>query len=146
MMFGRNARAGVFHADFYAVRAWQAKPPALLQRRHGGDAALPEMGRRPQHHCAAARTVLQGIVEQIRGNLLNFLIVETECRYGRVNLRFEAHSFALKGLKPPLGKLIQAIAQIVLAQLQDKLAARSEEHTSELQSQSNLVCRLLLEK
>src|SRR2546430_11411038 len=30
--------------------------------------------------------------------------------------------------------------------LADLLAARSEEHTSELQSQSNLVCRLLLEK
>src|SRR2546430_10015780 len=28
----------------------------------------------------------------------------------------------------------------------DLLLARSEEHTSELQSQSNLVCRLLLEK
>src|SRR2546430_12307989 len=28
----------------------------------------------------------------------------------------------------------------------DGLARRSEEHTSELQSQSNLVCRLLLEK
>src|SRR5256886_9266450 len=28
----------------------------------------------------------------------------------------------------------------------DRLLARSEEHTSELQSQSNLVCRLLLEK
>src|SRR5688572_31957282 len=28
----------------------------------------------------------------------------------------------------------------------DELLARSEEHTSELQSQSNLVCRLLLEK
>src|SRR5688572_4287907 len=28
----------------------------------------------------------------------------------------------------------------------DSLAERSEEHTSELQSQSNLVCRLLLEK
>src|SRR2546427_11427975 len=27
-----------------------------------------------------------------------------------------------------------------------RAAARSEEHTSELQSQSNLVCRLLLEK
>src|SRR5688572_32654814 len=27
-----------------------------------------------------------------------------------------------------------------------RLAGRSEEHTSELQSQSNLVCRLLLEK
>src|SRR2546430_7746291 len=28
----------------------------------------------------------------------------------------------------------------------DALSGRSEEHTSELQSQSNLVCRLLLEK
>src|SRR2546430_11426617 len=28
----------------------------------------------------------------------------------------------------------------------DRAAVRSEEHTSELQSQSNLVCRLLLEK
>src|SRR2546430_9429818 len=28
----------------------------------------------------------------------------------------------------------------------DRATARSEEHTSELQSQSNLVCRLLLEK
>src|SRR2546427_7589063 len=28
----------------------------------------------------------------------------------------------------------------------DRLHCRSEEHTSELQSQSNLVCRLLLEK
>src|SRR2546427_7578083 len=30
--------------------------------------------------------------------------------------------------------------------LQPRAAGRSEEHTSELQSQSNLVCRLLLEK
>src|SRR2546430_7079308 len=30
--------------------------------------------------------------------------------------------------------------------LNDVTATRSEEHTSELQSQSNLVCRLLLEK
>src|SRR2546430_17710548 len=30
--------------------------------------------------------------------------------------------------------------------MRDRLEPRSEEHTSELQSQSNLVCRLLLEK
>src|SRR2546427_2399090 len=30
--------------------------------------------------------------------------------------------------------------------VEDALAERSEEHTSELQSQSNIVCRLLLEK
>src|SRR5256886_3531694 len=34
----------------------------------------------------------------------------------------------------------------VLALLDAQLEVRSEEHTSELQSQSNLVCRLLLEK
>src|SRR5688572_33477597 len=33
-----------------------------------------------------------------------------------------------------------------LPQRRVSLVARSEEHTSELQSQSNLVCRLLLEK
>src|SRR2546430_3024146 len=33
-----------------------------------------------------------------------------------------------------------------LVELQNKYKDRSEEHTSELQSQSNLVCRLLLEK
>src|SRR2546427_1313487 len=33
-----------------------------------------------------------------------------------------------------------------LAFREDALDGRSEEHTSELQSQSNLVCRLLLEK
>src|SRR2546427_6226210 len=33
-----------------------------------------------------------------------------------------------------------------IAALQKLLSIRSEEHTSELQSQSNLVCRLLLEK
>src|SRR2546430_9550338 len=32
------------------------------------------------------------------------------------------------------------------AEIRDAYYARSEEHTSELQSQSNLVCRLLLEK
>src|SRR2546430_13128646 len=32
------------------------------------------------------------------------------------------------------------------ASLREKSSRRSEEHTSELQSQSNLVCRLLLEK
>src|SRR5205085_4704366 len=33
-----------------------------------------------------------------------------------------------------------------VAHLRSEIGCRSEEHTSELQSQSNLVCRLLLEK
>src|SRR5256886_8789543 len=34
----------------------------------------------------------------------------------------------------------------IAAEIRRSMAKRSEEHTSELQSQSNLVCRLLLEK
>src|SRR2546430_9820053 len=36
--------------------------------------------------------------------------------------------------------------RVVLIGIAQEKASRSEEHTSELQSQSNLVCRLLLEK
>src|SRR2546427_8954466 len=35
---------------------------------------------------------------------------------------------------------------VIVTILNDTACSRSEEHTSELQSQSNLVCRLLLEK
>src|SRR2546430_12529979 len=43
------------------------------------------------------------------------------------------------------GQAVQAQVAIPEAEVRTK-ADRSEEHTSELQSQSNLVCRLLLEK
>src|SRR2546430_12967217 len=43
-------------------------------------------------------------------------------------------------LDRPLGAVLLAFGGLLVA------GARSEEHTSELQSQSNLVCRLLLEK
>src|SRR5205085_11387124 len=44
-------------------------------------------------------------------------------------------------------KYLQAIEETnKLLQLEPQELVRSEEHTSELQSQSNLVCRLLLEK
>src|SRR2546430_12592910 len=35
---------------------------------------------------------------------------------------------------------------VIYASFKSAISTRSEEHTSELQSQSNLVCRLLLEK
>src|SRR5256886_6069131 len=39
-----------------------------------------------------------------------------------------------------------AIEHLICEMVEERMKARSEEHTSELQSQSNLVCRLLLEK
>src|SRR2546430_12361583 len=53
---------------------------------------------------------------------------------------------ALAAGSPPAGGA--AIGQVIAATLGATVATfalRSEEHTSELQSQSNLVCRLLLE-
>src|SRR2546430_12826007 len=48
--------------------------------------------------------------------------------------------------RQPPGLIIREPQGRVGPLAQDLLGRRSEEHTSELQSQSNLVCRLLLEK
>src|SRR2546430_3752718 len=49
------------------------------------------------------------------------------------------------GLRPPLQPILDTTRACVCIAARTTLH-RSEEHTSELQSQSNLVCRLLLEK
>src|SRR2546427_9232847 len=46
-------------------------------------------------------------------------------------------------LLAPEARQAENVRKVLLAMVND---VRSEEHTSELQSQSNLVCRLLLEK
>src|SRR2546430_7219846 len=54
-----------------------------------------------------------------------------------------------RSLQPHRHRRPVDLGQNVLRKIADhveELHARSEEHTSELQSQSNLVCRLLLEK
>src|SRR2546427_6996715 len=52
------------------------------------------------------------------------------------------------GLSAPMVDRLRLTPKVLetCAQGWEQLASRSEEHTSELQSQSNLVCRLLLEK
>src|SRR5438105_9031113 len=44
------------------------------------------------------------------------------------------------------GRIARAIADMALARSERSTQRRSEEHTSELQSRVDLVCRLLLEK
>src|SRR5688572_24677942 len=48
--------------------------------------------------------------------------------------------------QPGMAAVLIASADGTIIDFQHLWVARSEEHTSELQSQSNLVCRLLLEK
>src|SRR2546430_11762797 len=54
-------------------------------------------------------------------------------------------SARVKSLTPPLPSVLPRTATTCSAR-KAPASSRSEEHTSELQSQSNLVCRLLLEK
>src|SRR5689334_24498723 len=56
--------------------------------------------------------------------------------------------FALIGIQLGLldASLFQALPQRIWAVMSNDTLLRSEEHTSELQSQFHLVCRLLLEK
>src|SRR5256886_6526202 len=61
--------------------------------------------------------------------------------------RLVASGATAYGINTGFGKLASVrISTEQVRQLQVNLVRRSEEHTSELQSQSNLVCRLLLEK
>src|SRR2546430_11166384 len=67
--------------------------------------------------------------------------------------RFQSAQFGLRRYQLPLQRCSRLDHRLTLrwnidgSVLARKLAKfRSEEHTSELQSQSNLVCRLLLEK
>src|SRR5256885_5620220 len=71
---------------------------------------------------------------------------------GRVALDLQEHTVSIGRAEPVrLTKLELRLLQMLLANAghtvsSDRLLVRSEEHTSELQSPCNLVCRLLLEK
>src|SRR2546430_6358432 len=61
---------------------------------------------------------------------------------------FRSERFASLGVQP-VGDTPEQFGAVIredLARWSRVIKSRSEEHTSELQSQSNLVCRLLLEK
>src|SRR3989475_6447123 len=84
-----------------------------------------------------------------------FLAVAEERSFTRAATRLgvstSALSHAIKGLEERFGVhlLARTTRSVAPTEAGAQLIARlrrSEEHTSELQSQSNLVCRLLLEK
>src|SRR5260370_31514044 len=69
-------------------------------------------------------------------------------RSGIVHIQFQAGAYDLLGdvcLMPALLRRLRPKARSVTT-FHDVRVPRSEEHTSELQSHLNLVCRLLLEK
>src|SRR2546430_13386548 len=79
-----------------------------------------------------------------RSTLFPYTTLFRSALAGRL-LEFHAAGFPIAR---EAGRLQQCAAHSVPLRCRDcfRAPARSEEHTSELQSQSNIVCRLLLEK
>src|SRR2546427_3646724 len=71
--------------------------------------------------------------------LLEFSVVYTDRALNHMSKRFA-------GVMQDILTTLQEVYHAHTAVLVPGSGTRSEEHTSELQSQSNLVCRLLLEK
>src|SRR5688572_31258122 len=85
------------------------------------------------------RSVLTLVGDQ--ASLKEGLLALFEVATSRIDLRTH------QGEHPRVGAVdVVPFIPIEGATMKDCVALRSEEHTSELQSQSNLVCRLLLEK
>src|SRR2546427_8421024 len=106
---------------------------------------LRELGRRSLYE--RARQLVAQVLEQVEaiGRLLEqrrpaprLEAVERGAHVGEAMDRVAQRAELAWGRAPQRGAARQA--------LEIAHAVRSEEHTSELQSQSNLVCRLLLEK
>src|SRR2546427_5802587 len=76
-----------------------------------------------------------------RSTLFPYTTLFRSARQGRVE---EARNVLAKGIEVARGQGQEHARSELEAALNE--LTRSEEHTSELQSQSNLVCRLLLEK
>src|SRR5688572_32364538 len=100
------------------------------------DAVALESGLLAEQSQLADSTVL-GLLEQFYGLKGTLVRIPTE----------KDETFRLRdGEETYLVKVSPPDEDPVIVQLQTACMERSEEHTSELQSQSNLVCRLLLEK
>src|SRR2546427_9370332 len=80
------------------------------------------------------RSTLFPYTTLFRSRLFNTQRNDTRGKPGRATARCND----TRGLRPTASGLLAGAAGLH--------AVRSEEHTSELQSQSNIVCRLLLEK
>src|SRR2546430_10589950 len=129
----------LFRARLTVRTVWEAKrglPEEIAPARGGAHVDIAE----PQ--------------PPVEANSLTCAFDTKPCRYDRgsaVNAhclrpRILILDLVRDDLVPRLPELLFARVYPPVAENQYHIFVRSEEHTSELQSQSNLVCRLLLEK
>src|SRR2546430_11855307 len=101
-----------------------------------------------QMHCARQGTVTPQIQRVAEREGLPADVVRDEVARGRLIIPANVNHLARRLDPMAIGKVarVKINANIGNSAVESNIDQRSEEHTSELQSQSNLVCRLLLEK
>src|SRR5256886_11420329 len=131
------AKAGGFEVVGEASNGAQVLP---LVRRLKPDLVLLDL-RMPQMD---GLTCLAKIRKEFPEMKVAILSVSQEQDLIQTALKRGANAYIVKTVDPD--DLAAALRQTVEGTVFTTAGVRSEEHTSELQSQSNLVCRLLLEK
>src|SRR5438477_8215535 len=81
-----------------------------------------------------------------RSDLLAVLLERTDAHVGLLQELVGEETCVVRLVDPSDGKCDRRLAPRAVLAGRVRLRLRSEEHTSELQSHVNLVCRLLLEK
>src|SRR2546427_6886163 len=99
------------------------------------------VSRRPDAHAATE------LARQLGALMRELDLAEIEVSLGNLKVRLQRPGAAPTAFPVPMAPApTPAAGPVVDVVTNATLVTRSEEHTSELQSQSNLVCRLLLEK
>src|SRR5688572_5698117 len=158
------------HAAFAQSPLWRVTEAAgAVQVQHGGRTAAAVRGAALQPGDVVT-TGANGRAVLVRGQEYVIVAARTRLRlpaaaeakgfiqvlqdWGRATFRIEKKATPHFGVRTPhLVALVKGTTFTVTADgkgaaisVEEGRVERSEEHTSELQSQSNLVCRLLLEK
>src|ERR1700758_3113970 len=137
MVLRGDARTCVAHGYSYAVRFVLTLASPVRDRKFLGCAALPKMQISAHGDATTCRGVLQRVVEQIRNGLLHLLVIELENRQIVVEGGLEPNVVALKYLVPTCSQFGQAIAQIVITQIEHELAAFQRRIVQEHGNQAN---------
>src|SRR5690554_7571167 len=111
-------------------------------RESGGVATVPAADSQPPYAPEAEIAVLGGMLIEADAVTRAIEIVDDSMFYREANRRI----FRAMARLFQQGQVVDPVTVSEELKQSDELEARSEEHTSELQSRPHLVCRLLPEK
>src|SRR5690606_25512161 len=130
---GREGKISCTHPT--ASRSPCAPGDGERERGLGGDE--PRLELQPRHRQEALHRFPGELAADLRADGLSFLEGDPQAEV------LDSHLVRLPGAQVHLDLRLPFVQE---GEMGEALRYRSEEHTSELQSRENLVCRLLLEK